>query len=131
MSDQCQMHYILTLHQQVPGQMSWKVFVLNVQKVYMKVLYAVEVLNVEMHKSHKMSMIPVKTRNSLSCINQPSCLFECWAQVRHCRPACVLSLFSAFLLSLSALPLPSILLFQIPLLLVQFFTSILYVDGLK
>ncbi len=126
------MHYILTLHQQVPGQISWKLFALNLQKVYLKLLYAVEVLKVEMHKSHRrVSMTPVMTRNSLSCINQASCLFECWAQVRHCRPACVLSLFSAFLLSVSALPLASILLFQIPLLLVQFFTFILYVDGLK
>lgn len=42
-----------------------------------------------------------------------------------------LHLFSAFLICVSALPLPSILLFQIPLLLVQFLTFILYVAGLK
>lgn len=53
-------------------------------------------------------------------------------KVRHCRSACVLSLFSALLLlCVSALPLPGILLFQIPLVLVQFFTFILYVDRLK
>lgn len=65
-----------------------------------------------------------------SCIGQPPCLFECWIQVTQCSPACLV-LFSAFLISVSALPLPGILLFQIPLLLVQFFTFILYVDGLK
>lgn len=69
--------------------------------------------------------------DSLSCISESSCSFECWARVRHCRLAFVLSLFSAVLLSVSALPLPSTLLFQIPLLLGQFFAFILYVDGLK
>lgn len=43
-----------------------------------------------MHYSCKrMDMAPLMTLNSMLCIDQSSCLFECWAQVRHCSPACL------------------------------------------
>lgn len=80
---------------------------------------------------HKIMAMAPLTRNLSSCISKLYCSFECWQPVRPGSSAGVLSLFSALLLSVSAFPLPSILLFQIPLLLDQFFTFIMYVDRLK
>ena len=86
---------------------------------------------VEVHNYHwRITVAPLMTLNCHVLVSLHVYL-NVGCKVRHCRPACVLSLFSAVLLSVYALPLPRILLFQIPLLLVQVFTFILYVDRLK